>query len=493
MKTPNNIGDVDHGNCFSRSKYRITHSVGDRKEAKPMTVGIISKSGKRLMPTKRLGKVRNMLRDGRAVVVGRRPFTVQLTYETTEYTAEKLELAVDTGYQYAGLSVKSNIREYDRAQFNFLQNEKEKHDDQRSYRRTRRNRRRYRAPRFNNRVRSKREGWLAPSIRNKIDRHLDIIDRYVRSMPITDIILEVGQFDPRVLDAVDKGLPLPEGLDYQHGPMYGVNTLREAVFQRDHYKCCFCGRSALKNGAILHVHHTLFWKGIHRDRVSELTTACEKCHTPPNHKPGGKLWGAVPKDFVKGYPEATFMNQAKWALYNAVKAKYGDSIHVHITYGAATKESRIGLGLEKSHTNDAFSMGVCHPSERAEESIFQKVRRNNRILSRFYDSKYIDSRDGSKKSGAQLFNGRINRNHKKDSENLHKYRAQKVSKGRTPTRTRRYPFQPGDEVLYKGKVVRIAGAQHYGEYLAVKGQKAIKAKDVRIYKYAGGWVQSDAS
>ena len=49
-----------------------------------MSIFVIN--GERLMPTNRLGKVRHMLKDGRAVVYQRNPFTVQLTYETTEYT-----------------------------------------------------------------------------------------------------------------------------------------------------------------------------------------------------------------------------------------------------------------------------------------------------------------------------------------------------------------------------------------------------------------------
>lgn len=43
-------------------------------------VHVISMDGKELAPTNRHGKVRHLLREGRAKVVSKDPFTVQLTY-----------------------------------------------------------------------------------------------------------------------------------------------------------------------------------------------------------------------------------------------------------------------------------------------------------------------------------------------------------------------------------------------------------------------------
>ena len=135
-----------------------------------MTVFVISKGGKPLMPTSRFGKVRHMLKDGRAVVYCRNPFTIQLTYDTADYT-QPIEICQDAGYQHIGVSVKSESTEYVSAQYDLLKGEKENHDDCRKYRRSRRNRKRYRAPRHENRRVSKKEGWIAPSLKNKADRH----------------------------------------------------------------------------------------------------------------------------------------------------------------------------------------------------------------------------------------------------------------------------------------------------------------------------------
>ena len=47
-------------------------------------VYVISHTGKALMPTSHHGKVKHLLRDGRARVVRREPFTIQLLYDNTE-------------------------------------------------------------------------------------------------------------------------------------------------------------------------------------------------------------------------------------------------------------------------------------------------------------------------------------------------------------------------------------------------------------------------
>ena len=124
-------------------------------------VCVLSNSGERLMPTFRLGKVRRLLKDGKAKIVKHHPFTIQLLYDSKTNT-QPIEICEDVGYNYIGISVKSESHEYVSAQYDTLQDEKEHHDDCRKYRRTRRNRLRYRKPRFDNRKRS--EGWLAPSV-----------------------------------------------------------------------------------------------------------------------------------------------------------------------------------------------------------------------------------------------------------------------------------------------------------------------------------------
>ena len=116
-------------------------------------VFVISKNGERLMPTKRLGKVRHLLKNNKAMVIKHNPFTIQVTYDTKSYV-QPMELCMDTGYEHIGLSIKSKTTEYVSGQYDMLTNEKQHHDDCRKYRRTRRNRLRYRKPRFTNTART---------------------------------------------------------------------------------------------------------------------------------------------------------------------------------------------------------------------------------------------------------------------------------------------------------------------------------------------------
>lgn len=106
------------------------------------------------MPTIRLGKVRHLLKDGKAKIIKHHPFTIQLLYDS-ETNIQPIEICEDVGYNYIGISVKSQSHEYVSVQYDTLQDEKDCHDSCRKMRRIRRNRLRYRKPRFDNRKRNK--------------------------------------------------------------------------------------------------------------------------------------------------------------------------------------------------------------------------------------------------------------------------------------------------------------------------------------------------
>lgn len=462
-----------------------------------MAVYVISKNGERLMPTTRLGRVRHLLKEGKAHIVGRKPFTIQLDYESTAYIQD-IELCVDTGAQHIGVSVKSKTQEYDSIQFDLLPDEKEHHDDCRKYRRTRRNRRRYRKARFDNRKRHAEVKWLAPSLANKADRHIDIIKNFVAVAPITDVYVEMGQFDTQVLSAVQEGRPIPEGLDYQYGPRYGIDTLREAVFQRDNYTCRFCGRNSFKDGAILHEHHAYYWRGQHRDRLEELATCCERCHTTANHQEGGKLWGFDQK--LPRYVGAAFMNSVKWYIWEILKRDL--PCEAHMTYGAVTKRSRIDLGLEKSHTNDAYAMGAFHPVVRADSFVLLKRRRNDRILQKFYDAKVIDIRTGMRVNGKNLGCERTKRSENRvSSKSLRKYRGKTTRKGYCTIRKERTKIKPGSIILFEGELLVVHGTHAKTDKKGKKslnveftvpaqsGAKSTNVKNVVLFRqaYVSAW------
>lgn len=452
-----------------------------------MAVAVVDKTGIPLMPTTE-AKARILLKKGRAVIFKHRPtFTIRITDREGGNT-QPVEYKCDTGYEHIGVSICSEKHEYVNAQYDLLTDEKSRHDDCRKYRRDRRNRLRYRKPRFNNRKGLISKDGFAPSIRNKRDVHIRLFQDFAEVIPVTSAVFEMGQFDIRVLKALEEGKPLPEGTDYQQGERYGTLTLREAVFARDHYTCQVCKKNAFKDKMVLCIHHAGFWYGDHTDRLSGLMTVCTGCHTSKNHKKGGNLWGIMPK--TKPFTGASFMNQVKWSMYNILKATFPDTA-LYITYGAETKLKRQDLKLKKSHSNDAYVMGNFHPGHRTDFLHFKKRRRNNRILERFYDAKYIDIRDGKKKSGSQLSCNRTNRREPRLSEkNERIYHGQKISCGRRSIRRQRYLLQPGDTVLLEDKIHTVKGTHCNGSRVMLASGRSVSVKKIHLQAHAGGWTRT---
>ena len=171
--------------------------------------------------------------------------------------------------------------------------------ERRKYRRTRRNRLRYRAPRFNNR--RKKEGWLAPSLKHKLSTHHQLIDLIKSILPVEKVVIEVANFDIQKIKN-----PEIKGAKYQQGEQDGFENLREYILHRDGHKC---QNPHCKNQAkqpILQVHHLGYWKEDRTNRPANLITLCSQCHTPENHKPKQLLHGWEPK--LKSFKGETFMS-----------------------------------------------------------------------------------------------------------------------------------------------------------------------------------------
>lgn len=136
---------------------------------------------------------------------------------------------------------------------------------------------------------------------------------------------------------------------------------------------------------------------------------------------------------------------------------------IRITYRAKTSVVRRERATIKSHTNDAYCLGKFFQKHRAAEETFRKARRNSRILQKFYNAIYINSRTREEAKSQELTNGRISRNHKKDHENLHPFRSRKVSKGRVTVRRSRTTLKPGSRVEFDGKILTVYGT-HTSRY-----------------------------
>ena len=302
-------------------------------------VYVLNKDNKPLMPTNRHSKVRRLLKSGLAKVVNRTPFTIQLLYEAAEYT-QAITLGVDAGSKTVGLSATTMQKELYASEAVLRNNIVELLSERRQYRRTRRNRLRYREPRFNNRVKTKKEGWIAPSIKHKVDSHIKLVKEVHKILPITKIIVEVAAFDIQKI----KDFSI-SSIEYQQGDQMGFWNVREYVLFRDNHTCQHCkGKSKDKR---LNVHH-IECRQTGGDSPGNLTVLCETCH---NDYHAGKIELKVKRG--ASFRDAAFMGIMRWAFYNQLKQEYAE---VNLTYGYITKNTRISNNIEKTHAADAYSI-----------------------------------------------------------------------------------------------------------------------------------------
>lgn len=325
-------------------------------------VYILDRHGNPLMPTERHGKVRRMLRTGLAHVVKRTPFTIQLGY-ITESNVQPVNLGIDAGTTHIGLSATTSKKELYAAELLLRTDIVQKIASRRENRRTRRSRLRYRAPRFNNRLR--RDGWIAPSLVNKVDTHLKAILEIHRILPITKTTIEVAQFDTSKMK-----YDLTSNIDLGKDRSQSFWNIREYVFARDGYKCQCCkGKS--KN-PILNVHH-IESRRIGGNSPGNLITLCESCHKDFHQ---GEIHLNIKRS--KSLRDAAVMNIMRWEVYNRAKNIFRN---VHLTYGYITKNTRIKYGIGKSHIADARCISKNPLATPLSFYFLQKqIRRHNRQI-----------------------------------------------------------------------------------------------------------------
>ena len=328
-------------------------------------VYVINKNGQPLMPTENHAKVRILLKNKKAKVIKRCPFTIQLTYDSTNYTQD-ITLGVDSGSKHIGLSATTRSKVLFESDVELRNDIVNLLSTRRQNRRTRRNRKtRYRKSRFDNRKR--KNGWLVPSIQNKVDSHLTVIRKVHDILPITKVIVEVASFDIQKIKN-----PMISGTEYQQGEQLDFWNVREYVLFRDGHICQCCkGKSKDK---ILNVHHIESRK-TGGNAPNNLITLCETCHTG-YHKGTVKL----PKTIHRGmsFKDAAFMGIMRWAFYNKLKEIYPN---VNLTYGYITKNTRIKNSLPKEHYTDARCISG-NPKAISSGTVYyqKKVRCHNRQI-----------------------------------------------------------------------------------------------------------------
>jgi len=301
---------------------------------------------------------RLLLKSKKARVRKTQPFVIQLFDETTDYKQD-LILGVDSGSSKIGSAVTNLKKEVLYiSQIEIRNDVSEKMTQRAKYRRNRRNRKtRYRKVRWLNRKNSNKIGRFSPTMVSKINSHLKEIKFITSIFPITNIIIETGNFDPHALKNPDvlKDLSL-----YQKGINYGFANTKAYVLNRDNYSCQ--NKSCKTKEKRLEVHHKIFKKNGGSDEQENLITLCKCCHD-------GVHDGTIilnSKGKKKGQlKHATQMNSIRVQLLKLIP-------YAKETFGFITKEHRQLIGLSKEHYFDAVAI-----ASQGEEVTFKT---NNVIL-----------------------------------------------------------------------------------------------------------------
>ena len=302
-----------------------------------MFVYVLDKNGQPLMPTKRFGKVRRLLRDKKAKVVRSCPFTIRLLYEPETKIVQDIVLGVDTGSKHVGVACVGNDKVLYQAQVELRDDIKKKMDSRRMYRRSRRNRKtRYRKCRFLNRRNSIRKDRYCPTIVSKYYGHEREIEFCKKILPIKDTVLETGKFDTQLME---KPWLQEHKWTYQKGVNYGYANAREHALVRDNYTCQCCGRKNCR----VEAHHIVFRSKNGSNDLENYVTLCENCHKAVH-------LGEIDLK-LKGRRRSTLRYATQMSIIRSMLLKkYPEAIE---TYGFVTEANRENLGIGKEHYLDA--------------------------------------------------------------------------------------------------------------------------------------------
>ena len=341
-------------------------------------VYVLSSNGKPLMPTTRCGHVRILLKEGKAWVVERIPFTIQLTYQSEEET-QPLYLGIDPGRTNVGAAV---IREDRECMFTAQLTTRNKDvpklmkarkqfrmAHRRLKRRCKRQRRakangttspkeefqrllpgceepitckgiRNKEARFNNRKRP--VGWLTPTANHLLLTHINLVQKLKKFLPITDVVLEVNRFSFMAMDN-----PAIQRWQYQRGPLFGQGSVEDAVYASQDGHCLFC-----KKG-IDHYHHVIPRRKSGSETLGNRGGLCEEHHRLVHTETSWeKKLAAKKAGMNKKFHALSVLNQIIPQLTEQLTEMFPQ--HAFVTTGQDTCSFREDHSIPKDHYLDAY-------------------------------------------------------------------------------------------------------------------------------------------
>lgn len=339
---------------------------------------ILNKDGQPLMPSKRCRHIKNLIKSGLAKKISSKPFTVQLLYDCPN-GKQNLILGIDPGRTNIGATV---VRDTGEPVFSAQVTTRNKDipklmAERKAFRMAHRNlgRRKVRCrrakaagtlspkgdfkrllpgcskpitckgiknkeARFNNRKVPK--GWLTPTANHLLLTHINMIKKFQKFLPITDVVLEVNKFSFMELDN-----PNIKKWEYSKGALYGKGSVKNAVFELQNGHCLFC------DNHIVHYHHVVPRHRGGSETLDNRVGLCERHHhlMHTDEKWSDKL-SKIKQGLNKKYGALSILNQIIPRLMQEISNTFPE--HTFATDGYSTKEFREDNNILKDHYFDAY-------------------------------------------------------------------------------------------------------------------------------------------
>lgn len=336
---------------------------------------VLDANGKQLAPTKEQ-KAWFLIRKKRAILVSKYPMVIQVNKEIPDnkICKDEIRCGIDDGGLHVGIAIVQKCKTKNKVLFKgtIEQRNDVKHliEIRRGYRHYHRYHKRYRQVRFNNRSSSKKKGRIAPSILQKRQATLRVINQLNKWINITNYWLEDVSIDIRALTDGYKSY----SWQYQKSNRLDEN-IRKATIFRDGCKCMECGKSNCK----LEVHHIKPRKMNGSNTLSNLITLCEKCHQKTEGKEEQYMQHYF--DILKSSDNKN-LNYASHAMIGKMWLREQLSMFgvLYLTTGGDTANKRIDWGIEKSHSNDAICITDLQPDNyNIKEWTIKPMRRQSKV------------------------------------------------------------------------------------------------------------------
>lgn len=344
---------------------------------------VLSAERKPLMPIRKYGRARKLISSGKARIVRRMPFTIQLTYDTPDVVTDECILGIDPGRTNIGLCVvdskgsvlfASDVETRNKAIAKLMLERKAHRQASRRGERLRRQRRamatdksgmaahtefwrmlpKYEKPicckvirnsvsRFCYRKRPK--GWLTPTANQLLQTHLNLIHKLQKMLPISDIVMEINKFDFQRMEN-----PNIKNWEYQKGRLSGFENVFEAISYQQEGKCLLCGKADIE-----HYHHLIPKSQGGADTLDNLVGLCLHCHGKVHTIFDVKSQLNTKKQgILKKYHALSIINQ----IIPRLLSELPDILPTYVTTGRETKAIRETMSLSKDHYIDAWCIAV---------------------------------------------------------------------------------------------------------------------------------------